>query len=264
MVHRLLAAKTGWGKSWYGQAIMEANLPEYPVAAVVDYKDEYRGLVEAGLARHLIVGPKEAGYSVKSWQQVFESNPRLVLARYRLDAEEWRDVVANITAAVRRLGQEHGGAFIAYEEAHFLAPQRGNVPAPIKGVATTGRGEQVSSLWMTQRLSELTETVIAQQDERLFGAFTSSADLDKIGKFTEYNEEIHNPNKSSIGRGVPDALTVEGESLPVRKFTEDGHTVGSEWIFSDDAGATERRDTRTISPSAEHYGPEGREIHDPG
>ena len=59
----LLAAQSGWGKSFKGQHVIEKNLPEYDHVVVLDYKDEYRGLVKAGLANWWIGGPREAGWS---------------------------------------------------------------------------------------------------------------------------------------------------------------------------------------------------------
>jgi len=267
-MNRLLLAMTGWGKSWYGQAIMEANAPEYDLFVVADYKDEYRGLVKSRLAEHMIVGPQEASLSVGQWKQVLADNPSLVLARYSIDEERWRAVISRVTAALRQMCRSGPDGFLAFDEAHFLAPQRGTVPEPIKGVATTGRGEGVSSLWMTQRPAEMEETVMSQCGERVIGGFMSDQDLSKIEPITEYPSEIHNPQASLVSH-APDELQTDpdeasgGATEPLRKFEEGGQTVGSEWIFSDDSGALERRDTRDVSMRSTHYGPEGRGIADP-
>jgi hypothetical protein len=259
---RLLAAVTGWGKSYTAQVLAENNLPEFPVAVVFDFKDEYRGLVEHGLARHFIVGPKEAEWSAKRWSAFLQQNPKVVLARYQLTAEEWQEVVGKVVRVARHLGQEAGGAFLLLDEAHHIAPQRGSYPQDVKGLATTGRGEGAVSLWVTQRLSELDETPIAQATERMVGGFSSDADLDKIGRVVDYPQEVHNPGVDHV-HGLPEELHVDGKPIPVRQFKEDGKTVGSEWVYSDLAGNRERRDTREWTMESTHHGPEGNTIKDP-
>jgi hypothetical protein len=261
-MHRLLAAQSGWGKSWYAQAILESNIPEYPVAVVLDHKDEYRGLVEGDIAGWFIAGPRESRWSVDRWADLLRNRPRVVVCRHRLGSEDWRATAGRVVSAARRVGRSAGGGFVALDEAHFLAPQRGSTPDPIKGLATTGRGERISSLWITQRLTELEETVIAQVGERLLGGFSSDRDLAKIEKITEYPTELHNPSLSSVGR-LPDSLQSDGENIPLRRFENSGSTVGSEWAFSDDRGNMERRNTRNVDMKTTHHGPEGRAIHDP-
>ena len=262
-MHRLLAAQSGWGKSWYAQALLESNLREYPTGVVLDHKDEYRGLVEAGIANWFIAGPNEAGWSPGRWVELLERNPTVVIARYRLDAEEWRETAGTVIEAARAVGQSAGGGFVAIDEAHFIAPQRGAVPSAVKGLATTGRGERMSSLWITQRLSELEETVIAQVGERLLGGFTSDADLSKIRSVVEYPAKLHNPMLNATPQ-LPDELRADpGGDTPLRRFEEDGQTIGSEWAYSNERGEMERRDTRDIEMKTTHHGPEGRPIVDP-
>lgn len=261
-MNRILLAKTGWGKSFYGQAIMEANAPEYDMFAVLDYKDEYRGLVKSGYARHMIVGPNEADLTVTGWKRVLKANPRLILARYSLDEEEWQQVADRVAGAMRDLARTstHDG-FLAIDEAHFVAPN-GTVPDALKGVATTGRGEGVSSLWLSQRPAEVNETILAQCGERLVGAFSSDRDLKKIDPITEYPVDVHKAGGGEV-RGLPEDLCADGDPLALRRFEQDGSTVGSEWIYSNDRGDLERRDTRTVEMDSTHYGPEGRSIADP-
>lgn len=57
-MHMLFAAQSGWGKSLHFQAYAEENLdaPNYDPGVVLDYADEYRGLVKAGFAKHWICG----------------------------------------------------------------------------------------------------------------------------------------------------------------------------------------------------------------
>lgn len=251
---------SGWGKSWYAQLLLETNLPEFDRVAVFDYKDEFRGLVKAGLATHYIVGKREQNWSVSDWETFFESNPKVVLARHRLTPEDWREVTANTVQALRNLAGPSNAALAAIDEAHFVAPQSGNIPDAIEGLATTGRGEGASSMWITQRLAKLDETVGAQCDERLVGGFTSDRDRKKIDP--EYPEDVHNPQARNVPR-LPEELRADGGSTPLRRFEEGGSTVGSEWVYSNNKGEMERRDTREMEMNTTHHGPEGHPIHDP-
>lgn len=266
MTRRLLAAMSGWGKSYHAQGIMEASAPAFDQFVVLDYKDEYRGLVLGGLAKHFIVGPRETAWTTADWRAFLERNPKVVLARHQLPPETWREVCARIVQAVRQTAPTlDNGGLIAIDEAHFVAPQRGTVPDAIEGLATTGRGEGASSLWITQRLAKLEETVVSQADELLAGGFRSGNDRGKIDP--EYPEAIHNPEATAVP-ALPSELQVDGENLPLRKFTEIGddgeeHTVGSEWVYSDDGGNRERRNTQGMSMETTHYGKEGHPLRDP-
>jgi hypothetical protein len=260
MTHALVGAKSGWGKSWLCQWWTEDNVPEYDHLLVLDYKDEYRGLVKANLAHWGIGGPDEVGVGADAWKAVLEQKGALVLARHRLRTEEWRDVCAAAIRAARRLD---GTALVVIDEAHFVAPQSGSYPDTIEGLATTGRGEGVSSMWVTQRLARLDETVVAQMMVRLLGGFSSTADLNKVGGVVDYPEEVHNPQVSTV-RGLPSDLEASDGPVPVRKFTENGQTQGSEWIYSTDGGDTRRVDSRALTMQSTHHGPEGEGLSTPG
>jgi len=258
---RLLAAMSGWGKSYHGQGIMEASIPAFDYVAILDFKDEFRGLVKAGLAVHFIVGPAHRGWSADDWRELLKANGAVVFARHNLTPEDWRAVAARIVTAARDLAPNSDGSLVAIDEAHFVAPQVGSVPTAIEGLATTGRGEGASSLWITQRLAKLEETVVSQADETLAGGFESSNDRAKLDP--EYPERVHNPTADRVAH-LPEELHAADGPLPLRKFEDDdGHTVGSEWIYSNAAGDRERRDTRNMSMSTTHYGPEGNPIQDP-
>ncbi|WP_436924965.1 helicase HerA domain-containing protein [Halosimplex amylolyticum] len=261
-MHRLILAKTGWGKSYYSQAVIEVNIPKYDITVLFDPKDEYRGLVKAGYLKHFIVGPAEAGWSTDQWQTFLGKNPRVVLAKYRLGTKDWQQVAVRVTRAVRRLCRAGHTGLLAFDEAHNVAEQH-SLPEELGNLATTGRGEGASSIWITQRAAKLDEDIISQCGERLLGGFTSDADLDKLRKVTEYPMDIHNPS-AATQTAVPDELKVDGKGIPLRRFEDDnGNTTGSEWIFSDDYGEIERRDTSNVSMQSTHYGPEGQEIADP-
>lgn len=259
MTRALLAAQSGWGKSYLCQWWTEDNLPDFPYLVVLDYKDEYRGLAKAGLAKWAGVGAAEASMDAEAWRSFLESNERVILARAVRD-DQWRDVCGAIARAARSLD---GEALVVVDEAHFVAPQRGSYPDAVKGLATTGRGEGVASQWVTQRLSEIDETVTAQCDTRLLGGFSSDADLSKIGGIVDYPYQVHNPQVDRVGH-LPDELCADGEPLPVRKFVDNGKTVGSEWIYSTSAGDTRRINTRSLTMQSTHYSPDGTNLSVPG
>lgn len=256
----LIAAESGWGKSWYSQAWIEANVPEYDYALVLDFKDEYRGLVKADLASHWIAGPTERdGWDVGTWRSVLEDNPGLVVARYDgLDPGGWREVCATAIAAAR---SADGSALVAVDEAHFVAPQREGYPDPIKGLATTGRGEGVASLWITQRLTELDETIVSQCQGRVLGGFGSNRDLDKVRPVCEYPVEVHDPRRDDVA-GVPEDLGGP-TAPPVRKWADGDGIEGSEWVYSDTSGERRRIDTREIDMESTHYGNPGNPLRMP-
>jgi hypothetical protein len=263
-VNLLLAAQSGWGKSAKAQNVMEENVPEYERMVVLDYKDEYRGLVKADLAEWFIVGPDEADWSVAKWVAFLRKNPKVVVARHRLNASMWKEVAARIIAAARRLGD----ILVVVDEAHFVAPQKTKIPKATKGLATTGRGEGASSIWVSQRLSEMEETVISQCQARLLGGFESSADLGKVAKVVEYPEELHNPQAGLVSH-VPEELIADqwsdadASAGALRKFENDeGQTIGSEWIYSDNTGERRRIDTRGMFEDmrSTHYGAQGKNI----
>lgn len=256
----LFAAQSGWGKGWHTQAYCETNIPEYDRVAILDYKDEYRGLVKAGHAKHWIAGPQERGWSSDAWRQFLTENPKVVIARHQLSEEQWSDVCARVADAARSLA---GGdsVLVVVDEAHFVAPGAGEIADSLKALATTGRGESCSSMWVTQRLQELHETVIAQCQSRMLGGFQSDRDLRKID--VEYPREVHRPGSGQV-HGLPEELEASDGPVPLRKFTdEDGDTVGSEWIYSDDSGTKERIDTREVRMDSTHHGRQGKPLRRP-
>ena len=268
----LLAAKSGWGKSYYTQAWAETNTrnEQYDRLAVLDFKDEYRGLVKEGYAKHFIVGPREAAaFGVAEWKQFLQQNPRVVLCRH-VDEETWREEVADPVARANR--QLAGSSLTVIDEAHFVAPQRGKVPDGVKGLATTGRGENASSLWVTQRLTEMDETILAQMMFTILGGFTASGDLSKVESIIEYPKELHNPQSGKVPHSPEELQRIDasgekatGGLVPaLEKFTDDdGDTVGSEWIYADESGHMERKDTRDVTMESTHYGAQGMKLLSP-
>jgi DNA helicase HerA-like ATPase len=184
----LVAAQSGFGKSFLTQLLLEANLPSLNHALILDFKDEYRGLAEADMANHLIGGPAEREWSRSEWSDVLEQGP-VVVARH-LNTEGWRDLAATAVLAARNLPAP---CLVAIDEAHFVAPQRGAYPDAIEGLATTGRGEQTPSIWVTQRLSLLDKTPTSLVDSQLLGGFGGD-DIDRVSDIIEgYPAALHNP-----------------------------------------------------------------------
>jgi len=258
MTRLLLAAQSGWGKSYLAQIITEHNAENYDSAVVLDYKDEFRGICEPGAgpdAVHLIAGPDELAYSARDWHDILKANPPVVLARHRLTDSQWRELSAKVIKGARMLS---GSCLVVIDEAHFVAPQAEGYAEEIDGLATTGRGERVSSAWITQRLSLLDKTPVTQSDVNLLGGF----DGDEINRVRDavsgYPPDLHNPQSNVT---APDDLRADDGADALRKFEDDvGNTVGSEWIYSDSSGERRRIDTRGMTVETTHYSPQGEPI----
>lgn len=259
MTNQIFSAQSGWGKSYFCQAHIESNIEDYDCVAVLDYSDEYRGAAKAKLAKHWIAGPKERGWQADAWGGLLEKNPKVVIARHSLTEGQWSDVCAKIARAARNLSGDDS-VLIVIDEAHFVAPQSGKLDPALKALATTGRGENVSSMWVTQRLQELHETVIAQCQSRMLGGFQSDRDLNKIN--VEYPRQVHKPGSGTV-HGLPEELHADEGPVALRKFEQDGKTVGSEWVYSDDSGTLERIDTRKVTMQSTHYGRQGKPLRRP-
>ncbi|ACV46618.1 ATP-binding protein [Halomicrobium mukohataei] len=257
-------AQSGWGKSYHAQAWMESNAMAYEAVVVLDYCAEYRGLVKEGLARHLIVGRVEEQWGVQQWQTFLRQNPYIVLERHKqhLGTDRWRDVCTTISKALRRLDRDQ---LIAADEAHFIAPQKQKLPQAIKELATTGRGAGTSTIWITQRPAEIDKTILTQCQAWMVGALDGS-DLDAVKPYIEYPENLHNKGTSPPASTVPDELLPPDRERPtsVRKHEDDeGNTIGSEWIYSDDDGEKKRVNTQNVTMASTHHGSEGNDLNPP-
>lgn len=259
MTHALIAAKSGWGKSWFSQWWTEDNFREYPFLVILDRRDEFRGLVKAGFANWAVIGNREAKLSASGWQDFIEQNERVVLARHGLNGDDWKEVAANIIRASMSLDRD---VLVVLDEAHKVAPQSGSYPAAISDLATEGRG-QVASFWVTQRLAKLDETPIGEMMIYVLGGFKSDGDLRKVGDNVGYPADVHKVNGGTI-RGLPDELHADDGSVALRKFKEGGKTVGSEWVYSDDDGKLRRINTKNLSMESTHYGPDSLNLSVPG
>jgi hypothetical protein len=261
MTALLFAAQSGFGKSYHAQAWMESNADAYDGLVVMDYCREYRGLVKAGLARHWIVGPKERRLSASGWVKVLEANPKLVLERHNsLTADEWRAVCNRVAEAARTLQRDQ---LVVVDEAHFVVPQQGKLPDALKSIATTGRGAGTSSMWITQRLAEIDKTITTQCQSRMLGAF-KGGDLGSVT--VEYPAELHDPAADPSPHAIPDELLPPDRDKPTslqKHEDDDGNTVGSEWIYSDDSGEIRRINTQHVTMHSTHYGSQGNDLQPP-
>jgi len=259
-----LAAKSGWGKSYHAQAWMEANIENYETAAIMDYCDEYRGLVKQGLASYWIIGPHEVNqWGPTQYRNVLKENGAVVFARHeRVDTDAWQQVVADVATVAPRLRS----SLVCIDEAHFVAPQAGKLPDPIQSLATTARGAGTSCLTITQRPANVDKDFFAQAMARIFGGFGEGNDLDAVGRQVEYPQGLHNPQEDPNPSVLTDELLPADRERPTSlQKHEDatGSTVGSEWIYSDDSGDLDRLDTRGVTMQSTHYGQEGKDLEKP-
>jgi hypothetical protein len=264
-MHLLVAAQSGWGKSYFTQSLIERNVGDYRTVVVLDYADEYRGIPEEGMAKWHIGGPVERRWSASEWSAFIDQNPKVVIARHdQLGAEDWRELCA---AVARSLRGRAGDVLIVVDEAHFVTPQSEGYPKVLQELATTGRGERISFVPVSQRLSEMDKTVVTQMQSRLLGGF----DSDNINRVADaidgYPAALHNPLADPSPSTVPEALLPDGRERPtsVQLHQDDaGMIVGSEWIYSDNSGERRRIDTRGLDMTATHYSPQGAQINIPG
>jgi len=255
MSRELIAAQSGWGKSWVTQQRIESNIDSFDAVVVLDYCDEYRGLAKAGLAKWLGVGQQEATLSVDGWRRLMDEHGAIVAAR-AVGAATWREDVA---ATVAQAAFEYDGdVLIVVDEAHFVARMRKATPKPVEELATTGRGAGVASIWVTQKIAKLDSVVSSQCDRKMLGGFIDPNDIDRVDGVTVYNGDLHNPQLDTV-RGLPDELLDDdGESSTL------SHTdPGSEWIYSTRDGDYDRIDSSRLSMDSTHYGPEGSTLNKP-
>jgi len=252
----LTAARTGWGKSWTAQAWAERNAAEYDRVLILDWKDEFAGLVEHGVVDRLPTPAGATALSARDWRLLIEaSDGGLQVARAGTpnqpapSAEEWREIAAAVAQA---LGGYDGTAYVVVDEAHRVAPQSGQVPEPVETLATTTHGPLGVCMWVTQRLTELDETPVAQSAQTLLGGFESDRDLAKISGRLGYPEDLHRVGGVGVGDCPDDLLTPDGTGRPLRRFTDNGETIGSEWIYATGQDR-ERMDSREWSMNSTHY-----------
>lgn len=265
-------AASGHGKSYSAQCVIELNLDDYDHVVVLDREDEFRGLCskQCGPApcKHWLAGEREVeAFTPEAWAELIEQNGHVVIARMKsaVDEEQWRKVAAAVIRGGRHLVS--GSCLFVIDEAHFVAPQQGSYPKPIKGLATTGRGEGNSAMWITQRPAEVDKTVLGSSTARFVGGFTDPNDTDHFRDIVEYPTDVHVVGGQEVSR-LPEALHApDAGPVSVRKWTKttaDGgeQVVDSEWIYSDDDGTQRRlRSAKAWEPACEHVGASGKRIN---
>jgi hypothetical protein len=259
-MNEAVGAKTNWGKSYATQYLAEQNLEEFEGLVVLDYKDEYTGLVEEfdDIGRLTIPGGAE-NIPPEQWLRKLEKNPRMQLARTSATDEQFREVAANVATA---LGMWDRTAFVVIDEAHKVAPQS-QAPDPLVTLATTWHGDGYGIIWITQRWAEIETTIVAECEASMLGGFRDVNDLGRI-EAVEYPPETHQSISDRVPNGpVPEALLVDGEPLTLRRFEDDeGHTIGSEWVYADDT-TLKRIDSREWELQSTHYGSDRKRIKHP-
>lgn len=260
-MNEAVGAKTNWGKSYATQYLAEQNIGEFEGLVILDYKDEYTGLVESFDVKRLTVPSGAENVSPAKWLAVLEEHRRVQLARTTATTEQFRQVAANVATA---LGRWELTAFVVIDEAHKVAPQS-QAPDPLVTLATTWHGDGYGVIWITQRWAEIETTIVAECEASLLGGFRDVNDLGRIDA-VEYPPEIHQSVATRVDRPtrqIPDELLVDGEPLTLRRFEDDaGHTVGSEWVYADDSNLR-RIDSRDWQLESTHYGSDRKRISHP-
>lgn len=256
-MNEAVGAKTNWGKSYAAQYLTEQNIDEFDGLVILDYKDEFGGLVEKfDEVKRLTVPDGAENISPEKWLEKLEENPKVQLARTSATTDQWREVAGNVATALSRW---ESTAFVVVDEAHKVAPQS-QAPDPLVTLATTWHGDGYGVLWITQRWAEIETTIVAECEASMLGGFRDTNDLGRIDA-VEYPAEIHKSIATRVNREIPDELLVDGEPLTLRRFEDDeGHTIGSEWIFSDD-NSLRRIDSREWDLQSEHYGSDRKRIN---
>jgi len=252
-------AQTNWGKSYGAQAYTERNAPEVDRVILIDYKDEFTGLVESGLLQRLTIPPGATNLDHDDWHRILDESGSLQVARTGCTDEQWRKAIAPLLLALSQRGET---VFLVFDEAHRLAPQRGSYPEAYDTLATTWHGSGMIVVWVTQRWAKLDEDIVSQCQSSLLGGFRSTEDLGKI-ESVEYPVDVHLTTATKVPGPVPDQLLVDGDPLTLRRFTDDtGLTIGSEWIYTDDT-TLKRVDSRDWEMQSTHYGSDRKRIKHP-
>ncbi|WP_435332845.1 ATP-binding protein [Haloarchaeobius sp. TZWWS8] len=252
------AAQTGWGKTYVSHSYIEQNAEDYDVTVVLDYKDEYSGLVETGYLKRMTAPRGTENISPEKWQDLVSGVPGLQIVRVGMKDEQWQELLANLILGLEQMDLS---VFLVLDEAHRFAPQRGNYPDEIDTLATTYHGDGFGVCWMFQRFAKIDKDVLSQCTASLLGGFGSLQDIGQLDTI-EYPAEVHLKDKDRIDN-LPDELCVDGEPLALRRFTDaEGHTVGSEWVYTDGKNL-QRLDSRDFGMVSTHYGSDRKRIRHP-
>lgn len=252
------AAQTGWGKTYVSHSYIEQNAEDYDLTVVLDYKDEYSGLVETGHLKRMTAPSGAEDITPDQWRGIVDGLDGLQVVRAGLKDDQWQEVLANLILALEAMDVS---VFLVLDEAHRFAPQRNSYPEEISTLATTYHGDGFGVVWLFQRFAKIDKDVLGSCTASMLGGFGTTNDIDQLDTI-EYNADVHMMEKTRV-RHLSDDLCVDGEPLALRRFTDDeGHTVGSEWIYSE-GGDRRRLDSREFEMHSEHYGSDRKRIKHP-
>ncbi|MFC6953531.1 hypothetical protein [Halorubellus litoreus] len=252
------AAQTGWGKTYVSHSYIEENAEDYDLTVVLDYKDEYSGLVETGHLKRMTAPSGSENITPEQWQGIVESVNGLQVVRAGLKDGQWQELLANLILALEATDLS---VFLVLDEAHRFAPQRGSYPEEISTLATTYHGDGFGVVWMFQRFAKIDKTVLSCCTASMLGGFGTTNDIGQLDTI-EYNADVHLKDKAGVSH-LSEDLCVDGEPLALQRFTDnEGHTTGSEWIYSE-GGERRRLDSREFEMESEHYGSNRKRIQHP-
>ncbi|WP_435358452.1 ATP-binding protein [Haloarchaeobius sp. DFWS5] len=252
------AAQTGWGKTYVSHSYIEENSEDYDVTIVLDYKDEYSGLVETGHLKRMTAPSGSENISPDQWEGIVSSVGGLQIVRVGLRDEQWQKLLESLIIALERMDIS---VFLVLDEAHRFAPQKGSYPEEISTLATTYHGDGFGVCWMFQRFAKIDKDILSCCTASMLGGFGTTNDIDQLDTI-EYDSDVHLKDKERVSH-LSDELCVDGKPLALRRFVDDdGHTVGSEWIYTDDQ-RTERLDSRDFEMQSTHYASDRKQIKHP-
>ncbi|WP_435362757.1 ATP-binding protein [Haloarchaeobius sp. DYHT-AS-18] len=252
------AAQTGWGKTYVSHSYIEQNAADYDVTIVLDYKDEYSGLVETGYLKRMTAPRGSENITPKTWQGLVTGVPGLQIVRHGMTDEQWQQLLANLIVGLEQMDLS---VFLVLDEAHRFAPQSGSYPEEISTLATTYHGDGFGVCWMFQRFAKLDKDVLSCCTASMLGGFQTTNDIDQLDTI-EYDADVHLETRTRVPH-LPDDLLVDGEPLALRRWLDnDEKTIGSEWIYTD-GKSTQRLDSRNFEMESRHYGSDRKQIKHP-
>jgi len=252
------AAQTGWGKTYVSHSYIERNAPDYDVTIVLDYKDEYSGLVESGYLKRMTAPSGTENVTPEQWRDIVQGESGLQIVRAGLLDEQWQELLANLILALEAIDES---VFLVLDEAHRFAPQSGGYPDVIDNLATTYHGDGFGVVWLFQRFAKIDKDILSCCTASMLGGFQTTQDIEQLDTI-EYNPDVHLETRQRVA-SLPESLCVDGEPLALRRRKDDEeNTVGSEWIYAEGA-TTERHDSREFEMESTHYGSDRKSIKHP-
>lgn len=214
----LVAGKRGMGKSWTAGVLIEiAHDKGIPFIFIDPQK---ANLDLASLSGVEIVNTAEA--DPKRMAVNIAKDNRSVIIIPSGSLEEMQEWVATFITRYMIIEQK-AIRLIAIDEAHLFAPNTGTKPpkslSPIKILATTKRSDGIGFMIITQRLSEMNQTVISQQDSIIFHRFAGMRDMIIAQKSLENDVE----NSQELKNLLKELKKYEaGETIIISDYAKGG------------------------------------------